>query len=109
MFTTFDLERVYYQFPVAEEDIPKTVVTTLFGLFEFLVPFGFKNATQIFRHFMDAVFQEMDVDDILAASDNFSIVNIYLLCLNAFGNIVSPSILVNAKLDVLKLSFSVTQ
>lgn len=42
---------------MADEDVPKTALTTPFGLFKFLcMPFGLRNAAQSFQRFMDEVF-----------------------------------------------------
>ena len=56
------------------DDIPKTAVTTPFGLFEFLrMPFSRRNATQTFERFIDLVLRGLYfcfvcIDDILIAS-----------------------------------------
>ncbi len=49
-----NLVKGYHQIPVATEDIPKTTIITLSGLFEYLfIPFGLSNAAQIFQRMMD--------------------------------------------------------
>ena len=59
VFSVVDLVCGFHQIPMAEEDVPKTVVITPFGLFEFLrMPFGLKNAAQAFQRLMDGILRK---------------------------------------------------
>ena len=55
-------------------DLPKTAITTPFGLFEFVrMPFGLRNAAQTFQRFIDQVLRGLHftyayIDDVLIAS-----------------------------------------
>ena len=78
MFSKSDLQKGYYQVPMASEDIQKTAMVTPFGMFKFLrMPFGLRNAGNTFQHMMDLVLGELSfcyvyMDNILIFSKDLS-------------------------------------
>ena len=76
VFSRLDLQKGYYQIPMASKNGPKTAIITPFGMFEFLcLSFGLRNAA--FQRMMNQILGNLSycfiyIDDILIFSPDLN-------------------------------------
>ena len=119
VFSKIDRTRAYNQIPVAEGDVPRTAITTPFGLFEFpYMSFGLRNAAQTFQWFIDEVLRDFDfsfayIDLILIASttteEHKKHLRILFKRLKEYGVVINPSKSIFDLTQIEFLGYRITQ
>ncbi|GFX62772.1 retrovirus-related Pol polyprotein from transposon 17.6 [Trichonephila clavipes] len=109
IFSKIDIFKAFHQIPIAECDIPKTAVTTPWGLYEYThLCFGLVNVPQTFMRFMHEVLRGLPfcfvyLDDILCYSENAEELRSHLRTI--FQRLSSYGL----KLNISKCVFGVTE
>jgi hypothetical protein len=79
VFSKVSLRKGYHQIPVNTSDVQKMVITTPFGMFEYLrMPFGLQNAGNTFQRMMGRVLEGVDfcfwyLDDVVIVSPSYEL------------------------------------
>jgi hypothetical protein len=110
--------RAFNKIPVAQEDIPKTAITTQLGLFVFpFMTFGLRNAAQTFQRFIDKVLRGLEfcyayINDILIASssreEHLNHLRTLFQRLEKYGVVVNPGKCVFGQPEVKSLVYLVS-
>jgi len=79
VFTKLDLKSAYNLVRIKEDDEYKTAFRTRYGHFEyFVMPFGLKNASATFQHFINDVLSDYLDDFVISYIDDILIYSIIL-------------------------------